>query len=258
VNVSTAKDWDWHDPEALAAKTDAFMVERAVREKLEPIAAAAPFSRGQLAELGLDGIEFAAFTTAHPSGLASDFLSLRTADATTAPGRIFRVDGDGYFLEHDIADPLPLADACVDWVYAEHLIEHVSLTVGIRWLTEVRRILAPGGVLRLTTPDLHTYIESYLRGDPFFAKHRGRMRTALSGVAPPMPNRPAFMVNQLFYLYGHRWIYDLEEVRYALEQAGFDAADMRVRAYRQGSRPDVADLDTAIRNDETMYVEITA
>jgi predicted SAM-dependent methyltransferase len=157
----------------------------------------------------------------------------------------------------DIADPLPFQPASVDWVYAEHLIEHVPLTVGVRWLAEVRRILTPGGLLRLTTPDLAKYAESYIGGDGFFAKHRSRMRKALFGVAPPMPERPAFMVNQLFYLYGHRWIYDLAELRYALGEAGFDPDAMRVCSYRDGARPDVATLDTPIRNDETIYVEVT-
>ena len=70
-----------------------------------------------------------------------------------------------------------------------------------------------------------------------------------------MPGRPAFMVNQIFYLYGHRWIYDHDELRYALTQAGYDPGRITARKFRDGHRQDVADLDTTFRSDETIYVE---
>lgn len=46
--------------------------------------------------------------------------------------------------------PLPFADASLDVVWASEVIEHVADTA--RWLSEVRRVLAPGGRLLLTTP----------------------------------------------------------------------------------------------------------
>jgi len=47
--------------------------------------------------------------------------------------------------------PLPLADASVELVWASEVIEHVADTA--HWLSEVRRVLVPGGTLLLTTPD---------------------------------------------------------------------------------------------------------
>ena len=47
----------------------------------------------------------------------------------------------------------------------------LKLLARVSWY-EVRRILAPGGVLRITTPDLHKYVEGYVGEDGFFAKHR--------------------------------------------------------------------------------------
>jgi SAM-dependent methyltransferase len=46
--------------------------------------------------------------------------------------------------------PLPLADGGVEVVWSSEVIEHVADTA--RWLSEVRRVLAPGGRLLLTTP----------------------------------------------------------------------------------------------------------
>jgi 2-polyprenyl-3-methyl-5-hydroxy-6-metoxy-1,4-benzoquinol methylase len=52
------------------------------------------------------------------------------------------VDADG---------PWPLADASFDVVWAGETIEHVADTAA--WLSEVRRVLRPGGRLLLSTPD---------------------------------------------------------------------------------------------------------
>jgi predicted SAM-dependent methyltransferase len=249
-------DWNWDDPDRLAVRLDAFTDEIARCEKLEVAAPAVPRSRQELACLGITGIEFAAFRTEHPSGLGTDLVGVSTEDCETEPGKVYLVDGRSLFTRLDISRPLPFEDGSVDWVYAEHLIEHVPLLTAIFWLGEVRRILAPGGVLRLTTPDLHKYVESYLNEDGFFAKHRRRLR--VMRVGPPMPERKAFMFNQIFYLYGHRWIYDHDELRYALIEAGFDESAIERCEYRVGSRPDVAELDTSFRNDETIYVEVTA
>ena len=74
---------------------------------------------------------------------------------------------------------------------------------------------------------------------------------------PPMPERPAFMLNQLFYLYGHRWLYDLDELRYALARAGFESP-VQACAFGEGAQADVAALDRVFRRLETIYIEVTA
>lgn len=248
--------WDWGHPAGLSAALDTVLEGLARCERLAEVAEIGSAGANPLPGLGVTGIEFAAFTTRHPQGLGSDLVGLCAADGVaTRPGAVYQVDGAHYFTQLDICRPLPLPDACVEWVYAEHLIEHVSLTEGIGWLAEVRRILAPGGLLRLTTPDLARYVAGYSGDDGFYAKHRRRMHGI--GVGPAMPQRAAFMFNQMFYLWGHRWIYDEAELRYALAEAGFDPAAVRRCAFRDGSRPDISDLDQAVRADETVYVEVT-
>jgi ubiquinone/menaquinone biosynthesis C-methylase UbiE len=50
-----------------------------------------------------------------------------------------------------IDGPLPLRDGTFDLVWASEVIEHVADTA--RWLSEIRRVLVPGGRLLLTTPN---------------------------------------------------------------------------------------------------------
>ncbi len=47
--------------------------------------------------------------------------------------------------------PLPFRDGAFDLVWASEVIEHIADTA--RWLSEVRRVLVPGGRLLLTTPN---------------------------------------------------------------------------------------------------------
>lgn len=249
--------WDWNDPDGLNPRMEAFSADVARCERLEQIDGGLPYGRKDFLDIGVTGIEFAQFKTKHSSGLATDFATLRSPEAASEPGRLYRVDDERYFTQLDICEPLPFADDCVDWVYAEHLIEHVPLPAAISWLAEVRRVLAPGGLLRITTPDLRKYAEAYVEQDEgFFKRHRRRLR--LMRLGPPMPERKAFMFNQIFYLYGHRWIYDLDELRFALSQAGWNPEDVRLCAFQEGADQDIADLDVVFRSDESIYVEVTA
>ncbi len=60
-----------------------------------------------------------------------------------------------------IGGPLPFVDGAFDLVWASEVIEHVADTA--RWLSEVRRVLAPRGRLLITTPN-HPRAAILLRG----------------------------------------------------------------------------------------------
>ncbi|GAA1258928.1 hypothetical protein GCM10009665_56340 [Kitasatospora nipponensis] len=246
--------WNWEDPEGLSARMEEFTGTIARCTRIETVAERLPRTADELSAIGVTGIEFAAFTTRHPNGIGTDLVGVHNETTETEFGPLYRIDDQSLYTRLDISRPLPFADRSVDWVYAEHLIEHIALPVAVGWLTEVRRILRPGGLLRLTTPDLARYLEGYLdERDSFFKRHRRRLR--MMRVGPPMPERKAFMLNQIFYHYGHRWIYDEAELRHVLGRAGFAAESIERRAFQQGARADIADLDTVFRSDETIYLE---
>jgi predicted SAM-dependent methyltransferase len=74
---------------------------------------------------------------------------------------------------HDVCAGLPFADDSFDVVYHSHLLEHLQHHVVPGFVRECRRVLRPGGVLRLAVPDLEQICRLYLRaldsaaaGDP--------------------------------------------------------------------------------------------
>jgi predicted SAM-dependent methyltransferase len=224
--------------------------------RLELLPDEAPFSGELLGRLGLRGLNCGCGLALKPGWLNSDMLVLKdeAREKFTEPERIARIDEHAFYLEHDATTSFPLEDGCLDWVYSEHFIEHVGPEQGVAWLADVRRMLRPGGTVRISTPDLRRYVSGYVEKDRrFFSEHADRLRDVKKDVS----DRGGWMMNQIFYDWGHRWIYDLEELAHAAASAGFDPAAVVERSFRQGADPDVSALDREWRSDESLYVEIT-
>lgn len=62
----------------------------------------------------------------------------------------------------DLRKPLPFADQSCDAIYASHVIEHFTRTDARSLLLECRRLLKPGGCLRLVAPDLEGIVRAYI------------------------------------------------------------------------------------------------
>jgi predicted SAM-dependent methyltransferase len=249
-------------------------------QTLEHLPHEPPFGHSVLGELGVRGLQCgsAGILRLGP-WLNTDLMAIRVADGETPEfERLTRIDGR-LFLRHDAMQPFPFEDESFDWVYSEHFIEHFFPSEAVTWLTEMRRLLKPGGHVRISTPDLRKYVRGYLEPDNgFFAEHYWILDHALGRFvqgdlenAPAwgqefnqryvvdeteVPRRPGFMVNQIFHLWGHRWIYDPDELRHVAAAAGFPSELAVECAHREGREPEVARLDLPIRSDESLYFEL--
>lgn len=65
-------------------------------------------------------------------------------------------------ISHDVASGIPFPDRHADAVYHSHLIEHLPRKQASKLVAECFRVLRPGGVLRVATPDLETICRTYL------------------------------------------------------------------------------------------------
>jgi predicted SAM-dependent methyltransferase len=225
----------------------------AKEQGLLPIDVSMPLRRSDLAKLGIRGLQCGSGSTLHRWLLNSDMMQLRDGNGNeTEPGKIYCFNQHLYYLQHDQTHDLPIESESFEWVFSEHFIEHVTPAQAVTWLKEVYRVLKPGGVARISTPDLATYISGYT--DPeqrFFKQHHKQLK--LMGMKD-VPSRPAWMINQIFSYYGHRWIYDLDEITLAACSAGFERNKVSKCSYRQGC--ELAMLDKEIRSDESLYVEL--
>lgn len=63
----------------------------------------------------------------------------------------------------DLSRGIPFPDSKFDVVYHSHVVEHLRRTDVLPFLKECLRVLKPGGILRVATPDLERLCESYLQ-----------------------------------------------------------------------------------------------
>jgi len=126
--------------------------------------------------------------------------------------------GEGiYYL--DATRPFPFPSSSFDFIFSEHMIEHISFVEGLKLLAECRRILRPGGVVRAATPNLRTILALIADSDGNEAYLRWAVQEFNLPKAP-FPKAPG-VINNFFRAWGHQFIYDPEVLRNAMEQAGF-------------------------------------
>jgi len=132
-------------------------------------------------------------------------------------------------LALNILRGLPFATASVRVVFLSHLLEHLYYPRDVRaLLAELRRVLEPGGTVRIVVPDIEQCIEAYTERDAqFFASRRETW--------PWWPENPTRLEDFLAYagagpeptylFESHKYGYDFETLRKVLEESGFEKVD---------------------------------
>jgi predicted SAM-dependent methyltransferase len=140
----------------------------------------------------------------------------------------------------DLRWGVPLEPGSVEAIFHEHMLEHLSLRDGFLFTRECRRLLKPGGVLRIGVPDAGACIDSYSgKGSPDWAASRPTGLLA---------------VQALFYENGHLAMYDAETLTLLCRAAGFAEA-----ARREWGESWIEPCpDTAERESGTLYVDARA
>jgi predicted SAM-dependent methyltransferase len=119
----------------------------------------------------------------------------------------------------DATQRFPMPAGSFDAVFAEHMIEHIPYAAGLRMLRECCRILKPGGRIRIVTPRLGFLFEMLQAPSPAQLRY---LRFTRDEYLPDVPaDEASFVVNNMFYNYGHRFIYDERTLVGALAAAGF-------------------------------------
>lgn len=146
-------------------------------------------------------------------------------------------------LRLDLRDRLPFPTASAHRIYSEHLIEHLELEDGLRLLRECRRLLAPGGVLRIATPDLEALVDAY--------REDWRAQDWVQWPCHRFLDSAARMLNMAFRAWGHRHLYDAEELELRLREAGF--TELQRCALGASEHPELGGLET--RSDSKLIFE---
>jgi len=126
----------------------------------------------------------------------------------------------------DVTHPFPFPDETFRYVYAEQLIEHLPYENAVIFLKESRRVLAPGGKIRLATPNLLQLLALFnITKTPIQQKLLDYQIRVNHVSSTPLPE--TMTLNLFFRAWGHQFVYDPQSLRATLEQAGFTSVTER-------------------------------
>lgn len=147
----------------------------------------------------------------------------------------------------DATEVFPFDDQSFDYVFSEHMIEHIHYKDGLFMLREGFRVLKPGGRLRVATPDVekiisllspnktddqirylewstHEILGLYTPSKSKLQLHRPEWDLDpehISRAFPDPVSSACFVINNFFHSYGHRFLYNELTLKSALRDAGF-------------------------------------
>jgi predicted SAM-dependent methyltransferase len=166
-------------------------------------------------------------------------------------------DGLAYL---DATKPFPFDDGAIHYIFSEHVIEHLNYDEGKAMIAEAFRVLAPGGRMRISTPDMMQFIALFDKTPSEEAK------AYIDGKRmwhewPKEPHAPTVILNLQMSSWGHKFMYDFDTLAGALTRAGFQSPqEFEENISSDAHLRNLEERDTGVNvrwsDYETMSVEV--
>jgi predicted SAM-dependent methyltransferase len=151
----------------------------------------------------------------------------------------------------DLRYPLLIDDAVFDGIFTEHTLEHLNYKEVAGVLSECRRTLKPGGIIRIIVPDLSLFVENYASDNRSWFQDWEREVLKPRGRSMVSPMEALSFETQE---HGHRSAWDFETMKAFLTRAGF--TEICRCAFGKGSDARLLqDKDAEDRTMVSLYVE---
>jgi predicted SAM-dependent methyltransferase len=183
--------------------------------------------------------------------MPSQTQQLEEEDVANLKLRWRDLESPSVVLNYDLKGGIPLADGSMQGVNLSHILEHMSMDSGRLLLKECFRILRPGGLVRISCPDLKKYAAAYISSDQSFWHVMGKLPFCNY---TDLPTSGAIFSGKAYDNHnGHLWFYDAETVIALLHEVGFqEAVERKVHESRL---PSIEEIEPYFRAVESFYVE---
>ena len=119
----------------------------------------------------------------------------------------------------DATKPFPFENNVFQYIFSEHMIEHITFKEAEFMLKECYRIMKPGGVIRISTPNIQFLMDLY--NNPKTEVQDGYIQQSATFIEGKMPLTATSVINNFFKDWGHQYIHDFESLELLLTNAGF-------------------------------------
>ena len=127
----------------------------------------------------------------------------------------------------DASKIFPFESDSFDYVFSEHMFEHLDFEGQVSMLRECYRVLRKGGIMRIATPDLGKILTIVVREDAFAIKYRNWYIDTFSNNMKVVLGEAAYssevFINTYFYNWGHRFIHSGATLKEMVKKNGFES-----------------------------------
>jgi SAM-dependent methyltransferase len=145
------------------------------------------------------------------------------------PGHLagwINIDIDPAPLSINVLQGLPFPAGSVTRVFVSHMLEHMFFPRDVKFfLSELRRVMAPGAALRVVVPDVEQCLEAYVANDRSFFASRRETWSWWPDNATRLEDFLAYAgagAEPAYLFEAHKYGYDFETLAKVLGEAGFE------------------------------------
>jgi len=126
----------------------------------------------------------------------------------------------------DAGIKLPIGSGTFDFVYSEHVFEHLTVEQQINYLSESYRILKPGGRIRIATPDLSRILSLWTDNNKFNQSYVlwnfNTFLTPKNSKLSAMKSKTEYVINNYMRDWGHQMVHSKNSLEELIFMLGFE------------------------------------
>lgn len=148
----------------------------------------------------------------------------------------------------DAGNEFPFENNIFNYIYSEHLFEHLNVSQQLNMFKESYRVLKKGGVMRVATPSMDFLFKLYKDDQSEESKtylewaiNHSPTLTVVKNEIEDKSYYNCYVINNFFKAWGHQMIHDLSSLKAMAQQCGF--ATVRSSEVGKSEIPDLNNIE---------------